>query len=321
MKIFRKALIGGTIGFFSVKKLQALKKQQSLRSLLIEEVLATFVSNSFELIISESEKSNDLDANSYELPKEINLLYGFKKFDHFDDTFEYVPTNGVQDKVIFYIHGGAYWSQPLLVHYRMTSIIAKYSRARVIFPVYPKAPVYTAQDMYNMVIERYLYLINEKGINPANVIFSGDSAGGGFVIGLLNRLKEHNYPLPSKVIALSPWLEITASNKQIPALEKVDPLLDRRVGELGKVFAGKMYLKDPLISPVYGDYAGLPHIYIFTGTHDILVADIEDFMLKADEKGWNITLYKYPNMIHVFPALPIPEASEALQKIASIISE
>lgn len=319
MKFLRNALIGGAVGFLGFKKIQAVKKRQSLRSLLVEETLGKVTATPNFSLVPPYDEAFERSLKPYQLPKEAEFLYGFRPYEHFTDTFEYLPQNGVQEQVIFYLHGGAYWGQPVGAHFRTLARLGRKTRARIVMPVYPKAPAYKAQDAYEMILDRYLYLLKTKKIEAQNITFAGDSAGGGFVIGLLNRLKEHGYPLPRQVIALSPWLDITTSNEQIPAFEEVDPMLDRRIADMGRIFAGTMAVDDPLISPIHGDYSEMPPITIFIGTHDILYPDVEEFRKKAEAKGWSVTVYKYQKMIHVFPVFSTPEAADALAEIARII--
>ena len=59
----------------------------------------------------------------------------------------------------------------------------------------------------------YQYVLS-LGIDPKNVVLSGDSAGGNVVLGLLRYLEAsqnwtHPLPLPSGVIAFSPWVHVT----------------------------------------------------------------------------------------------------------------
>ncbi len=86
-----------------------------------------------------------------------------------------------------------------------------------------------------------------------------------------------------------------------------------------KIWAADKDLKDPLISPIYGDFQGLASITHFIGTHESLYPDAVKFDEQLSEQGIDITTFVYPKMNHVFVVMPIPEALDAQQKIINII--
>lgn len=62
-------------------------------------------------------------------------------------------------------------------------------------------------------------------INPAELIFMGDSAGGGFALALAQKIRDENDPQPGQIILLSPWLDITLTNPNINDIDGIDPFL------------------------------------------------------------------------------------------------
>lgn len=311
----------GTVGagFLALKEFQAIKEKRSLRSLLVEESLDAM--NLFPTIRSQEEMEQYIGKyyKPYKLPEEAKVRYRFKYLKGFDDTLEYVPKEQ-SNKVIFYIHGGSYWFQPVSFQYAMMNKISKMADARVVMPIYPKAPIHNAHEATAMVLSRYLYLINEELVDPDDIIMMGDSAGGGMVLSLLQLMRNRKYPLPEKAILISPWLDISTSNPEMEQLQSVDPILHIKDLQFeGKVYADGLSVKDPLVSPIYGDSTKLPPIHLFIGTHDIFYADAKKFNEIAFEDNVDLTMYTYPNMDHVFPAYPIPEAKEVLKKIASLV--
>lgn len=134
-------------------------------------------------------------------------------------------------------------------------------------------------------------------------------------------VKGKNLPQPSRIILLSPWLDITLSNPDIQKFEKNDAAL----GSYGLAILGKLYAGDTdpnhyLLSPINGDIQGLGEISLFIGTHDLMLADARKFRDRAKKEGIMINYYEYSKMNHVFPALPIPEAKKAIRQIIDLIS-
>lgn len=74
---------------------------------------------------------------------------------------------------------------------------------------------------------------------------------------------------------------------------------------------------DALLSPLFGNYAGIPPLYICVGTHEIHLNDCENVAIIAKEHGVNVTLKKWDRMVHAFPILSplFPEAKKAMFEI------
>lgn len=223
------------------------------------------------------------------------------------------------EKHIIYLHGGGYINHPRNGHWKFMRKIADLSNATMIVPVYPKVPHHQYHESYDQVLPIYEKLLTKT--SPQNIIFMGDSAGGGFALALAQLVKEKNLPQPSQIILLSPWLDITLSNPDIQKFEKNDPAL----GSYGLAIIGKLYTGDTdpnhyLLSPINGDIKGLGKISLFIGTHELMLADARKLRDRAKKEGVLINYYEYPKMNHVFPTLPIPEAKKAIKQIIDLIS-
>lgn len=148
----------------------------------------------------------------------------------------------------------------------------------------------------------------------------GDSAGGNIALGLVQLLKQNHLPQPQDIILLSACVDMSLENPQILEYEEKDPMLASAGMEvITKIWAADKDLKDPLISPIYGDFQGLGKITHFIGTHESLYPDAIKFDEQLTEQGIDITTFVYPQMNHVFVVMPIPEALDAQQKIMNII--
>jgi acetyl esterase/lipase len=55
----------------------------------------------------------------------------------------------------------------------------------------------------------YLFLLSEH--DPTEIIFAGDSAGGGMVLSMLVTIRDQGLPLPAGAILVSPWVDLTHS--------------------------------------------------------------------------------------------------------------
>jgi epsilon-lactone hydrolase len=85
-----------------------------------------------------------------------------------------------------------------------------------------------------------------------------------------------------------------------------------------KLYAAGRDLKDPLISPVYGDLAGLPPTILISGTRDLLLSATVRTHRKLRAAGVTAELHVYEGMSHAdyLVSFPGPEARDALREIA-----
>ena len=105
------------------------------------------------------------------------------------------------------------------------------------------------------------------------------------------------------------------------ALQEYDTFLNNEVlRHVGADWAGDMNVRDPMISPFYGDMQGLPPTNLFTGTWEVFYTDIVKTYDKMKAAGVNVRLYVKEKMGHVYPLWPCPEGKEARKEIAEIIN-
>ncbi len=258
----------------------------------------------------------------YELPVEIKDSIDLEKATiHETDVYTFKGEGYPSGKHIFYLHGGAYVAQPLPEHWLFLQHIAQQTGATITVPIYPKAPNHQYQESFDKITAIFTQLLGQ--INPDEMVLMGDSAGGGFALALAQLCKEKGLPQPGNIILMSPWLDVSMSNPGIPALEDVDPLLGTSyLLAAAQAYAGEADLTDPLLSPIYGSIEGLGKITLFVGTHELFLDDCRKFKHMAEQQGIDINYYEYPNMIHVFPVLPVPlpEVEQAKKQMVDIIN-
>ncbi|MFC0232516.1 alpha/beta hydrolase fold domain-containing protein [Vagococcus entomophilus] len=301
-------------------KHQAKKKKQSVSSLMIEQTLKQIPIFPDVRKPKEYQKLLEKSEAGYTLPDYVRSMYNACESKELKNTIVIKPKNKVSQRTIFYLHGGAYWFQPMVAHFRMLSKLAESLEAQIIMPIYPKAPSYHAEDVHKMVAQTYDEMLEKVAVDPAHLTFMGDSAGGGLALSFLQVLKETKKPMPQRAILLSPWLDVTGMNPQIRSLQKKDPMLPNdRLSYCGQVYAGALSTYSPLVSPLFGELSDLPPIDVFVGTHDILYADAKALEEQAKEEQLPIRIWSYRHMNHVFVTYPIPEAKEALTIIKNLI--
>ncbi|WP_449355501.1 alpha/beta hydrolase fold domain-containing protein [Virgibacillus natechei] len=253
------------------------------------------------------------------MPKKIGEKFNLI-LRRYDDMSCYIFNfdNKPTEKQILYLHGGAYVNQPLIFHWNFLGKLAKETGATIYVPIYPKAPNHQYLESFNKVFPIYEELMSKSGAD--NLVFMGDSAGGGFALALAQLILEKGLPQPKQIILLSPWLDITMKNPDLCAFEKLDPMIGiHGAVEMGKSYAGDTDPNYYLLSPINGEKKGLGQISVFVGTHEVLFPDIRKFKNQAEAQGEKINYFEYPKMNHVFPVYPIPEAKKARKEIVDMI--
>ena len=217
-------------------------------------------------------------------------------------------------QTVFYFHGGAYINQPNSQQTTMAARTAKETGCEVVLMVYPKEPVYDCETAYEQCLLYYRSYLERK--DCGKLVFMGDSAGGGLALGLAEVLRDEGGPCPEELILISPWVDVSMSNSEMPEYAKLDPMLGidglRRMGE---VWANDLDMKDPRVSPLYGDLSGLGRVTLTTGTWEVLHPDILLLAEKLQQAGTDCNLIVGERMIHCYPICPIPEARAAQEVI------
>ena len=113
------------------------------------------------------------------------------------------------ERVILYVHGGAYYFGSVDEHRYQMQRHARKLRARVLSPRYRLAPQFPFPCGLFDCLATYFYLLEH--FDPTQIIFAGDSAGGGMILSMLVVLRDQGQPLPAGTILISPWVDLTHS--------------------------------------------------------------------------------------------------------------
>lgn len=218
---------------------------------------------------------------------------------------------------VVYLHGGAYVCEVTVHHWNFLQRLVEETGCTVSVPLYPLAPEATCSSTVGAVVDVYQRLHAES----RNPIVMGDSAGGGLAVALCYALRKVGAPMPASLVLICPWVDVAMTNPKMGDDERFDPMLSIDALKIaGRFYAGEEGVAHPCVSPINGDFKGLPDTLLFVGTRDILSHDAIEFANQAKGEGVAIELLVGKDMIHVWPILPIPEARKALSRIAKFIT-
>ncbi|KAG9015245.1 hypothetical protein FRB90_004865 [Tulasnella sp. 427] len=224
---------------------------------------------------------------------------------------------GAGDRVMLYLHGGAYCIFSAETHRLITANMFRSCGLRVFALNYRLAPETRFPGALQDSVLAYLHLIKELQVPPSHIIIAGDSAGGGLAVSTLLYLRDSNLPLPGGAILLSPWVDLTLStlswetNAQFDVCPLPEPgdHLDPVQCYLGSDGLRNGLATNPYVSPLFAKYDVnesegrnrlLPPLLIQCGGAEVLRDEGMLLAHKAAKGGVHVVFEYYQDAVHVF---------------------
>ena len=200
------------------------------------------------------------------------------------------------DKVMIFIHGGAWVLNSRKTQLPLQTAVADSLGAKVVSIEYRLAPEYPYPAALNDIVAAYEGIISEYGAENTGIF--GTSAGGGLTLATLLRLKKDGLPLPAASAPLSPGADMTGSGYMFKAVGLQDPILPVNGGYF-EAYVGEADPKDPLVSPVFGNYSGMTPMFLLASTAEIIGSDAIRVAASARSQDVDVTLLVSDGMWHV----------------------
>ncbi|MEO9102662.1 MAG: alpha/beta hydrolase fold domain-containing protein, partial [Burkholderiaceae bacterium] len=161
--------------------------------------------------------------------------------------------------------------------------------------------------------------------DPKRVGLIGTSAGGALVLEMGLRAKQLGMPLPGAIASGTPMSDSTKTGDTFHTNAMLDNVLVSPEGfcHAAAVFYAHGHdLKDPLISPVYGDMSGFPPTILTSGTRDLLLSNTVRVHRKLRNLGIESFLQVYEGQSHAQYGRDdrIPEVREAFGEIGTFMN-
>jgi epsilon-lactone hydrolase len=140
-----------------------------------------------------------------------------------------------------------------------------------------------------------------KTTDAKKIAIFGTSTGGGMTLAMVLRAKMEGLPLPAAIAPGTPWSDMTKTGDSYFTNDTVDNVLVSNEGWLGdaaKLYANGHDLKDPLLSPVYGDLHGFPPTILTSGTRDLFLSNTVRVHRKLRDAGVVADLIMFEGMSH-----------------------
>ncbi|MFM2098524.1 MAG: hypothetical protein RLZZ366_63 [Pseudomonadota bacterium] len=224
------------------------------------------------------------------------------------------PKGHVSPTRLLYFHGGGYVYSAASAHWDFLCTMAHKHGVSIIAPLYPLAPESDATEITDFALAFYRDVLTRH--DAGNIVMAGDSAGGGLAVATLMAARNSGVPLPAKAILICPWVEANPAHPDQARIEKRDAILTvQGIRDAGLMYARDLPITDPRVSPIHGDWSGLPPMLMFGGGDDILVTDARALKAKLP----SIDYVEEAGNIHDWPIFVFPESRKAQARMAAFI--
>jgi epsilon-lactone hydrolase len=230
---------------------------------------------------------------------------------------EVLPAN--RNRLLVHVHGGGYVYNPGEAGTSEATLMAAYGGFRVISVDYRMPPDFPYPAAMDDAMAVWKEAVNMA--DPHNMAIFGTSTGGGMTLAMILRAKQEGLPLPAAIAPGTPWADLTETGDTYKTNEWLDNVLVSYEGYLqhaAVLYANGHDLKDPQLSPIYGDFTGFPPAILTSGTRDLFLSLTVLTHRKLRRAGVEAVLQVFEGMSHAqYNFDPFaPETKEAYAEIA-----
>jgi len=234
-----------------------------------------------------------------------------------------ITVDGIEPRhIVLYFHGGVYVMGDAFLVADLASQIGRRTRAKVISVDYRLAPEHPYPAAVDDGLAAYEALLG-NGTAPSDIVFAGESAGGGLAIATLVNARDRGLPLPATAYLMSPYADLTLAGATMQTKREADPLLSPQAlhARVADYTSGQDAALG-LISPIFAELSGLPPLIIQAGTNEVLLDDALRLARQAATADVEVSLDITPGVPHVFQAYhPIlDEAAAALDRAGRLLT-
>jgi acetyl esterase/lipase len=228
-----------------------------------------------------------------------------------------LPAN--QNRLLVHLHAYGWLFMPGESGATEAVLMAGFSGFKVIsidYRTLPDGPYPAALDDAMAVWKELV-----KTTRPQNMAIFGTSTGGNLTLAMVLRARDEKLPLPAAIAPNAPWADQDRIGDSYNTNEWIDNVLvtwDSWLGRAAKRYANGHDLKEPYISPIYGDFTNFPPTILTSGTRDLFLSNVAHTHRKLKHAGVVAELNVYEGMSHAqFQDVRItPESREVYTDIA-----
>jgi acetyl esterase/lipase len=221
-----------------------------------------------------------------------------------------------RNRLLLHVHGGCYMLQGGEAGTTEGVYMAGFGHYKVLSVDYRMPPAAFYPAALDDVVSAWKGAI--KMADPKNMAIFGLSAGGALTLSAIHRLKQEGVTLPAAIAPGTPMSDLTKAGDSFQTNFMVDNVLVGigRCDAMAEYYAHGHDLKDPMLSPIYGDMHGFPPTILTTGTRDLLLSSTVRVHRKLRQAGVVAELQVFEAQSHAQYNRDTPEGKEAFEEIA-----
>ena len=224
-----------------------------------------------------------------------------------------------RDRVLLHLHGGVRVLNPGEAGTREAILMAGFGSFKVISVDYRMPPDFPFPAALDDAVTEYRELL--KTTKAASIGIFGTSAGGSLTLTTLLRAKMEHLPMPGAIAPGTPTVDLTKTGDSLFTNAMVDNVLGTQDGFIratALLYANGRDLKDPLLSPIYGDVHGFPPAILTSGTRDLYLSNAVRMHRKLRAAGVEAVLQVWEGQSHAqyISDITAPETKEYHDEIA-----
>lgn len=224
------------------------------------------------------------------------------------------------ERAMLMFHGGGYVFGSPKMYRSLAGRVGKAAHAAVYLPSYRLAPEHPHPAAVEDGLAAYRALLGQ--VPEERLAVGGDSAGGGLAVAVLQAARRAGLPMPTCLVLLSPWLDLTGDGESHTS--NVDSellILPPSVERATRFYRGDVAADDPAVSPLFGDLTGLPPTLVQVSGNELLYSDSESFAERARAAGVDVDLSVVADLWHVWHLMApiVPEARASIAEIGEFV--
>jgi len=232
------------------------------------------------------------------------------------------PPEYAQKGTLLYLHGGAWCLHLPAIYSRFAALLSQLTGMRILVPDYRLAPEHPFPAGIDDCFAVYRWMVDE-GYPQRPFALAGDSAGASLSLVTLMRARDAMLPLPDCAALLSPSTDLTMSGPSVRYNAELDPIFaPAAVDLLPDAYCPGQDRRNPLLSPLFGNWNGLPPLLFHAGSTEMLLDDSVRAHDRATQAGVQAEIEVFVGLPHVFHVITwIPESRAATRALAEFILE
>jgi acetyl esterase/lipase len=225
--------------------------------------------------------------------------------------------------LIFHVHGGGFALGSAASSVGFASDLARKAGMSAITVDYRLAPEHPYPAALDDVTAAYQALLEREGAG-AQIVLSGESAGGTLALELLIAAKQRGLVMPAAAVLFSPMTDLTVTGDSFTTKADVDPNItaDAIRTRVNDYLNGTgIDPADPMVSPIFADLTGLPPLLVQAGSHEVLLDDATRLATRTAANDVAVILDITPDVGHVFQAFSaiLDEGDQALTRAGNFL--